>query len=235
MNDTRARLAVRDLTVSLPDRRLLLRTPRFDVYPGETVILSSESGRGKTTLLKILAGLISSRRSVIGWSGTITVDGATLGTVPITEYRRRIYWLAQKPPLEPGTVRSTFNAILRYRSGPLRDGAAYTYEKTMATVETLFDTLGLSRSLLDQHVTSISGGEASRVAIVRMLLVSRPLLLLDEPSAGLDAERSRGLLGLIRGYLPDAAIVVASHDESLNGDADTRFVLESGELVEVRA
>ncbi|MFP4153909.1 MAG: ATP-binding cassette domain-containing protein [Alkalispirochaeta sp.] len=232
-------IGVRELSVTLPGGRELLRVPSLEVVPGETVFLSGESGSGKSTVLNILSGTVvsaeeSSRRktddaasssssrasraaaqAVLTWNGSITVAGRVLGRDPIAQYRSALFRLAQNPQLEEGEVEETFLSTRRYRVHRSNQDRF-----SDARINAVLEALGLPPSIRQQPVRTISGGEAARVAIARMILLDRPVLLLDEPTAALDSARASTIIEVIRSFVAsDTTIVVASHDHALRKGA----------------
>jgi len=180
-------------------------------WSGETdaLALVGPSGSGKTTLLDLLAGVET------GGRGSVRLDGAEQRGVPL--HRRRVGYVTQDALLFPHL---SVAENLRYgrHAGPLDE---------------VVDALHL-RPLLDRRPRRLSGGERRRVALARAL-VSRPrLLLLDEPFAGLDAQRRRdalSLLRLVRARFGTPLVVVSHVPEEIVGLADTALRLEDGRLV----
>jgi ABC-type nitrate/sulfonate/bicarbonate transport system ATPase subunit len=137
--------------------------------PGEVVGLVGPSGCGKSTLLELIAGLAEPA------SGRISVDGAEASADRLA----RCAYMPQRDLLLPW-LRAIDNASLALRNRGERRAAA------RARAEPLFDRLGLA-GFGDALPRELSGGMRQRVAFVRTLLADKPVLLLDEPFAGLDA------------------------------------------------
>lgn len=99
-------------------------------------------------------------------------------------------------------------------------------------IDDILERLGLAPEIRKQETQSISGGESARVAIARMLMIARPVLLLDEPTAALDMDRSAQIIPLIRANVAaETAIVIVSHDPTLRPYADVVFQVQEGTLV----
>jgi thiamine transport system ATP-binding protein len=157
--------------VDLGGRRVL-DDVSVTVEPGEIVALRGRSGSGKTTLLRVVAGLVIAR------AGTVIVDGVDVTREPT--HRRRIGMVFQDNQLFPHRdVAGNIEFGLRMQSVPRRVRAA--------RVEEVLALVGLS-GFQRRDVTSLSGGEAKRVALARSLAPSPSVLLLDEPLTGLDRE-----------------------------------------------
>jgi thiamine transport system ATP-binding protein len=164
-------LSVVDLCVSF-DSDPVLDHVSFEVATGEVVALLGPSGSGKTTVLRVIAGLQPAD------SGTVLLDGRSLDGVPA--HRRSIGLVFQDEQLFPHLdVRANVAFGLRM--------AGRTRHEQVARVDELLALVGLP-GFGDRRVTSLSGGEAKRVALARSLAPAPAVLLLDEPLTGLDPE-----------------------------------------------
>jgi energy-coupling factor transporter ATP-binding protein EcfA2 len=184
--------------------RTVLHGVDLAVHAGEVVALFGRNGAGKTTLLRALAGLEPPAR------GTVTTHGA-VGCVP------------QDPNtlLFAPTVRREVAETLRLLRRP--DPAA---------VDRWLDALGLT-ALADRHPRSLSGGERQRVAIAAVAVGGAPVLLLDEPTRGMDAASRDALHDAVVAHARDGgAVVLATHDVELAARcATTAVVLGDGDVV----
>ncbi|MGH3396047.1 MAG: ABC transporter ATP-binding protein [Streptosporangiaceae bacterium] len=200
------------------------------VWPGQIVGLAGETGSGKTTLARTVAGLADPRR------GRVVFDG-----VPISALRRgarraqrrqgQVQLIFQDPlrSLDPDlTVAEIVGEGLRIRGerdpGRLRPRVLAALEK-----------VGLDATVLERTPAQISGGQRQRVSIARALATEPRLLICDEPVSALDASTRNHVLRLLD-QLRDSLglpIVVISHDlSSLAGIADRMVVLYRGRIVE---
>ncbi|HJQ45982.1 MAG TPA: thiol reductant ABC exporter subunit CydD [Amycolatopsis sp.] len=168
----------------------------FSVRPGEVVWLRSPSGAGKSTTLAALLGFVRPA------SGTITVDG--ISDIDMSTFRRSIAWVPQSPAFSGGTVRDEL--------------AGEEAEEILASL----DLAGLA----DRPVHKLSLGQRQRVALARALMRLREgawLLLLDEPTAHLDAANA----ALVDSAIEDArargaAVIIAAHERPLADPAGSR-------------
>lgn len=186
----------------------------LDIRPGEAVALTGRSGRGKSTLLHAIAGL---RKPI---SGQILFAGASSDTMTEADLRARLGLLPQRSALVSGTVRDN-----------LRLGAPDASEAAMTK---LLDLLGLTPVLdpvdgfdtrLGEAGAGFSGGETRRLALARTLLRHPDILLLDEPTEGLDPTAARQVLSAIRAMCPSAAILIATHKPSDIAACDRQFAI----------
>ena len=141
--------------------------------PGNKVTcIIGESGSGKTTLLRLLNKMVSPD------SGEIYYQNIPLSAIPAIELRRKVVMLQQLPVIFPGSVGENLLAGLKFA------------EKPPASAEKLYETLALVhlRKELNNSAEKLSGGEKQRLALGRILLLKPDVMLLDEPSAGLDEE-----------------------------------------------
>ena len=178
------------LTVSRGER-VLFRDLSFHIAPGEAVALTGANGAGKTTLLRTLAGLIRPD------AGTVTFADID----PAEARAHRIHWLGHLDGLKTGRrAREELDFQARW-TGANEEGIAAAIA-------------GLAlEPLLDLEVRKLSAGQRRRLAFARLIAAPRPLWLLDEPFAPLDA-RWRAALGLMMQAHLDrgGAILAAVHD-----------------------
>lgn len=206
---------VQNLTAN-QGRRAILRGIDFDVSEGEVVALMGRNGSGKTTLLRTLMGL---HRPA---SGRVTIAGRDAATVDPSELAGDVGYLPQRPLsiLFNETVRDELRFTLKHRKNKGLDS------------ERLLAELGLSH-LANHHPHDLSVGEQERAALAAVLVASPRILLLDEPTRGMDALRKRQLTDILRRHREaGTAIVVATHDVEWVAGLATRVVLlGDGEFV----
>ncbi len=204
------------------DRREFTVRAAFRVAPGERLALFGPSGAGKTTVLETIAGLVPPRRGRVALAGrALTSTGRPAVAVP--PWRRRVGLLRQDPGLFPHlSVRDN----LRYAPSARPAGAE---------LAELAGLLGIG-DLLGAMPARLSGGQAHRVALGRLLLAHCDALLLDEPYTGLDASLRRALTELVVSLVAarEVAAVLVTHDlADAQAFADRLAVLDRGALLQV--
>ena len=204
------------------DRREFRLSAAIGVAAGERLALFGPSGAGKTTILEAIAGLVQPRRGTVVLNGRVlTRTAAPRHQVP--PWQRRVGLLRQDPALFPHlSVRQN----LAYAPAP------GTGREEIARIA---ERLGL-RGMLDDRPARLSGGQAHRVALGRLLASRCDALLLDEPYAGLDAGLRRDLTELVRELVAARQVpsmLVAHELEAAQAFADRMAVLDRGEILQL--
>ena len=206
------------------DRREFTVRAALQVAPGERLALFGPSGAGKTTLLEVIAGLVQPRRARIELGGRILASTAP-PVCAVPPWQRRVGLLRQNPGLFPHlSVRDN----LCYAPSAPRSGSE---------VSDLASVLGIE-GMLSAMPARLSGGQAHRVALGRLLLAHCDTLLLDEPYTGLDASLRRSLTNLVSSLVAERSVpaVLVTHElADAQAFADRLAVLDRGELLQIGA
>ncbi len=229
MPATLTALRVDDLTFRYRDGAApVLRGVSMEIRLGETVAVVGENGAGKTTLAKLLCRLYDPE------SGTITWNGRDLRTCDPDDLRKRIavvfqdfvrYDLSARENVGFGDVRAMDDAAA-IAEAARRAGAADFLTSLPDGYETR-----LGRRFINGHQLSI--GQWQRVALARVFFRDAPLVIMDEPTASLDARSEHELFKTMRGLFHDRAVLLISHRFSSVRMADRIYVLRDGAVVEV--
>ncbi|MEE1737588.1 ATP-binding cassette domain-containing protein [Streptomyces sp. BE147] len=195
-------------------RRPVLRDLDFRLPDGLTILLGP-NGAGKSTLLRLAAAVAPPCR------GTVTLDGASART---REYRRAVAWMPQTiTPLPSLTVRE-YVAYVGWLKGMDRRGAWERAPRALDRVE-----IG---ELSEERTDRLSGGQLRRVGVACALVHEARVMLLDEPTAGMDPRQRRVFRDLLAGLKRDVRILMSTHDVAdLAEEADHVSVLAAGRLV----
>ena len=194
-------LSARDLTISAGGRRLVSNFS-FALGEGELVALVGPSGSGKTTLLRCVALLQDPD------AGELSLGGRSPGELGYPTWRRKVALVAQRPVLLSTTVRQNLARPFGYAvsAGSFPEPRAREW----------LERLGLDASRMDQDATTLSEGQQQRVGLVRTMLVEPEVLLLDEPTAALDADAVAAAESWVRDRLRETggSALIVTHDRA---------------------
>ena len=215
-------LSVKDLRASLGGAEVL-KGVSFDVRPGEFIGLIGPNGAGKSTLLRAILQL--SRHG-----GTVRLGGDDAARLSVAERAARVAYLAQERDVAWAVPVDTLVSLGRTRH---RSPFAPLSPEDRAAVDDAMRRMDVAQ-FRRRKVTELSGGELARVLIARALAQDTPLLLADEPVAGLDPAHQISLMRTFQSFAAEGRSVVASlHDLGLAARWCTRLVLlDAGRIAE---
>ncbi|HSK99023.1 MAG TPA: ABC transporter ATP-binding protein [Rubrobacteraceae bacterium] len=194
----------------------------FDVEPGSRVALVGLSGAGKTTVTSLLARLYDPQR------GAVLIDGQDIRGFTLKSLRDQITFVPQEPLLFRATVAEN---IAYGRPGATREDVERAAE--LAGADEFIRALPEGyETLVSERGESLSGGQRQRISIARAMLRESPLLILDEPQAGLDAEAAGAVETHWRALTQGRTTFVIAHELRLVRNVDRIFVIEGGRLAE---
>lgn len=210
------RVSVRFPAASTP----VLDQVSFVLRPGQLTVLTGGSGAGKSTITTLLVRLRDPN------SGHILLDGYDLRSLTLASLRRAVTVVAQDSPLLDGTLWANLTWGIPDATEPqvLATARAAGVDTFARALPNGYD------SHLGQGGRLLSGGQRRRVAIARALLRDSPVLVLDEPTAGLDDRTAERLVHTLRGLAALRTVLVVTHDLRLAADADSLLVLDGGHL-----
>ncbi|HEY4041985.1 MAG TPA: thiol reductant ABC exporter subunit CydC [Rhodopila sp.] len=204
-----------------PDRPLVFDGLTLDIPQGARVALLGPSGTGKSTLAALALKVVAPR------SGHILIGGVDIATLPAALVRARIGWLGQTTHLFDDTIRA--NLLL---ARPEADDAALWAALDAAHIG---DVVRALPDRMDAWVgeagTRFSGGQGRRLALARALLSTAPILILDEPCAGLDAETERSFLETLNETPAGRTVILITHRLTGVERLDKIFRLSGGKAV----
>jgi ATP-binding cassette subfamily B protein len=190
--------------------RLVLRDLSFRAGPGELVAITGPSGSGKSTIAKLLLRFYDAD------AGRILLDGVDIGELSLRALRYNITLLQQESLLFSGTIADNIGYGKRDAS-PAEIVAAARTAGAHAFVSALPDGY---HTLVGQRGRLVSGGQRQRIAIARAILRDAPVLMLDEPTAGLSPADASDVLRLLRPITAGRTTIVITHDREVAAQAD---------------
>ena len=197
-----------------------LRNITLDIKAGEHIALLGRTGCGKSTLLQLLT------RAWDPAAGEITLNGERLASLTEATLRAAVSVVPQRVHLFSATLREN----LRLAS-PQASDAALRAALERVGLEKLLEGAGLN-AWLGEGGRQLSGGELRRLAIARALLHNAPLLLLDEPTEGLDAETESQVLDLLAQVTQEKTVLMVTHRLQGLARFNRIIVMDNGEIIE---
>lgn len=203
------------------DARDVLREACLRIAPGQRIALSGDSGAGKSSLLALALRLCDPQ------CGSVRYGGIDLRQFAQADWHARIAWLPQDAPVFAGSVRDNLRM-----GAPEADDARLWRALSQVKMENAIRALpeGLDAWIGEQGAT-LSVGQSRRIALARALLRDTPLLLLDEPTEGLDTDTANELLLDLAEASGSRSVLMISHDELPAGVVHARYRLIDGKLV----
>ena len=213
-------LDLREVVFAWPGTtRRVLDGASLHVAPGEHVLVAGDSGEGKSSLLALVLGL------QVPQQGHVSFAGDDLRTLEPAQWHARIAWLPQDAPVFSGTVRENLQL-----GDPGADDARLWRALAQVDLDARFRETGLD-TWVGENGATLSAGQARRLALARALLRDAPLLLLDEPTEGLDQDTADALMRDLAVAAEGRSVLVISHAALPDGVVDTRYRLRDGKLL----
>jgi ABC-type multidrug transport system fused ATPase/permease subunit len=205
-----------------PSRARVLNDVDFEVAPGEVVALVGFSGAGKSTIAQLVPRLYDPDE------GAVLVDGRPVTEFTLASLRAQVSLVLQDTVLLSGTVAENIGyGIPDARMADIEAAAR------MANAHDFIATMPEGYATrLGERGSTLSGGQRQRLAIARAFIRRAPILVLDEPTTGLDLESAQSVVGALRSLMRGTTTIVISHDPGLVRCADRVLVIAGGTIVE---
>ncbi|SEQ36871.1 ATP-binding cassette, subfamily B, MsbA [Mycobacterium sp. 88mf] len=200
----------------------VLRDVTFEVKPGQLVGVVGHTGSGKSSLVSLIPRFYDPSM------GTVRIDGVDLRDYKLHELRRQIAYVLQDTVLFRGTIRDNI-AFGR----PEADHDEIVEMAKLANAHEFISEMpqGYDSPVGERGLT-LSGGQRQRIGIARALIRDSPILILDEPTAALDAESEHQVMSALQRLMDGRTVITIAHRLSTIRDADKIVVLEEGRVVE---
>lgn len=199
-----------------------LQDLNLEIKAGEWLAIVGVSGAGKTTLLNLLLGFLPLQQ------GTIEVNGQALAGLDQENWHRRIAWVPQHPTLFHGTVAENISL-----GDPLLSHERIAAAARAARVDDFTGDLATAlATATGEQGNQLSGGQARRVALARAFAKEASLVLLDEPTAGLDSENERLVMAGLKQLAQGKTVIMLTHRLDTARVADRIAVMADGSVVE---
>jgi ABC-type bacteriocin/lantibiotic exporter with double-glycine peptidase domain len=193
----------------------VLRGLNFEAKPGKVIAITGDSGCGKTTLMKSLAGLLKNQ------SGTISISSIPIQEIEWDSLRSRMTFLSQQPYFITATLKDniTFGSVQQF-----------DYEALIKTcrLEKVNDRVG--NDVLGERARGLSAGERQRVAFARTIASLKPIMLLDEPLSQVDIPTVRDIFKDVLPKLRNSTCIIITHNPYLLQMADETWFMYDGKL-----
>jgi ABC-type multidrug transport system fused ATPase/permease subunit len=199
-----------------------LTSVSFTLAPGEVVAVVGRSGAGKTTIAQLVPRLYDPTR------GAVLLDGHDVRGLTLESLRAQISMVLQDTMLFRATVGENiaYGRVDATREQIVAAAVRANAHEFIAELPDGYDTE------LGEQAANLSGGQRQRIAIARAFIRDTPLLILDEPTTGLDVESTELVLGALRSLITEKTTLIISHDLGLISRADRILVMQHGEIVE---
>jgi zinc transport system ATP-binding protein len=199
------------------DERQILEDVNLTIWPHDSVCVVGPNGGGKTTLIKLIIGLLTPD------TGTITIFGK-----PPDEAHQLISYVPQFAQYDRQFPISVLEVVCMGRLGNSFTGR-YSQDDKEKTLEAL-DEVGLA-DLIDRPFSALSGGQRQRVLIARALASGGEILILDEPTANIDRESETQFFDLLRGLNKRMTIMMVTHDVGFASSFFNRIACVNREVI----
>ena len=222
-----AAIVVRNVSFSYgPRKSFILDHLNLDVFPSNSLCVYGSNGVGKTTLLKLLLGHISPQ------NGTISIDGINLEQISKVWWRTQIIYVPQYPEFFEGTIRQNFLAFNKELSA---DNIRKLISSVGLEKEVDSTPLGIDTNIKDVPMSS-SLGLKKRLSWARALAHNGKLVLIDDPTIGMDPEGVRIILGLITQLVTlEKTVIIVSNDDRVRKGCSSFLNLDDGRNAQIKS
>ncbi len=218
----RGQIAFENVAFSYDDESPVLRDISFTAEPGELVGIVGHAGSGKSTAISLIARFYDAD------SGTITIDGMDIRNYKVHGLRSQLGFVLQDTVLFRGSVHDNIAF-----GAPTLPGEEVVEAAKLANADEFITRMphGYDSKVGERGMT-LSGGQRQRIGIARALIRDNPILILDEPTAALDAESEHLVIEALQRLMQGRTVLCIAHRLSTLHDADKIVVIKEGEVAE---
>ena len=215
------RMEFKDVYFSYDGRNEVLKGINLIVEPGQTTALVGKSGSGKSTLAKLIPRFYDPTH------GNVSIDGQNIQHVRLKTLRKEIGFALQGSTIFHGSVMENLTLHRNFPAHSVAEAAEVAYiHDFISSLPKGYDTL------VGEQGVRFSEGQKQRIALARVLLMNKPILILDEPTANLDEESNYNVHKALKTVQEGRTIFIIAHQLSTIRQADQIVVMEMGEIVE---
>lgn len=202
----------------------IIKDLSLKIYKGDVLAVVGPSGGGKTTLLKIIAGIYMPD------GGMVYLNGRPLSMMPLDEWRSHFAYIPQQNPIFHGTIYENVTLGLKVTEKEVIDAlkSAYLYDFVMSLKDGLNTVVGEGAHML-------SGGEAQRIGIARAFLRNPEILIMDEPTASLDPKSEKIVLDAMGRLMEGRTTILSAHRTASTLNATRILRVENGIIKDMSA
>ena len=179
--------------------QVVIENLSFDIEQGQKVAITGESGKGKSTVLNVLAGFTPFQ------SGEIFLFDKSLDETNVAFIRQQIAWLPQETALQ-------FDSVQEMIDAPFEFAANAANKPTQSQIQEVFENLNLPLTLLQKTPATISGGQRQRILLASSVLLKKPLLITDEPTSALDEANRQRITDYVLSH-KELTVIASTHDK----------------------
>ncbi len=200
-------IAFHDVTYSTSDNVEILKNMNFSVASGEKVAILGESGKGKSTIINMLLGIINSSE----YDGTVLINDKPVSTYTVSSLLDRIGVQMQSPAFYDVSLAENLSFLAHYNDEEIRQ---------------MLSELNLDSVELNDKVDVKSGGEKSRLALARVLLMAdrRDVIILDEPLEGVDQATVEKAVAFLKKTIQDKTLIIVTHNDYIAKNLSDRTI-----------
>lgn len=193
-----------DVSFRYKNEKSIIKSMNFIIEKGDLVLIQGENGKGKSTIFKILYGILTK------YTGDIFINGINKNDIDDENLRKNISYISQKSYIFPDTIRNNITLWEEYSN---------------EMIDNVIDIVGLNKfiseskngidEIIENKGNNISGGEYQKIVIARELLRDRDVILLDESFNSIDVKSKNKILEYLKAIRKDKIIILISHDTNM--------------------